>query len=127
GSVPANLRGVDPELLASRRGPLEQLLGRLHRRDLGAAREVYHAPVETVPERPPEVLLDLAGTQRRRQGARVVVERGLGHAGAHQARQSERLVAVALGVADPHLDGSEAVMGPDAPPELGRLDDRART
>ena len=29
-----------------------------------------------------------------------------------------------LRVADPHLDGAEMVVGADAPPELGRLDDR---
>ena len=56
----------------------------------------------------------------------IQVERRLRHAGGDQGGQVERLVAAGLRVADPDLDRAERVMGPHAPPELRRLDDRVR-
>ena len=106
--------------------PLGQALDDLARRHHPArAAPVDHLAVQAPADRAPEVLLDLAARQRLGQLALVVVEGRLRDAGADQRRQGERLVAGGLRVADPELDRPEPVMGPHAPPELRRLDDRA--
>src|SRR5918996_1297351 len=60
------------------------------------------------------------------QRALVVVQGRLHDAARDQAGECERLLAARLRVADPELDGPERVMRAHAPPELRRLDDRAR-
>src|SRR5205085_11974131 len=89
------------------------------------ALEVDQLAGEAVADRPPEVLLDQAvGVARKR----LALVQGAGDPRRQRERERgerARLLEIGLGVADPDLDGREGEMGPDAPPDLRVLPDRA--
>src|SRR5688500_5062299 len=71
GAVRLGKRELDVEQLAGRAGPLDDVVERLPRGHLALVLEVDHRAVEAVPDRAPEVLLDLALAHRLAEQARV--------------------------------------------------------
>src|SRR4051812_8156669 len=107
---------IEAECLARRLGPGEHSLEHGTRRDDAPLAEVDHLPVHAVANRSPEVLLDLALTQRLGRAALLQIDSGLRHTGCDQGGEVERLVATGLRVADPDLDRAEGVVRAHAPP-----------
>src|SRR5262245_24991801 len=126
GPVPLGQLDLHAQGRPCRLGPLDDPLEHVPGGDHTPLSKVDHLPVHPVPDRPPEVLLDLALSKRVGCVALVEVDRRLRHACGNQGGQVERLVPPGLGVADPDLDGAEGVMRANAPPQLRRLDDRVR-
>ena len=79
-----------------------------------------------MPDGAPEVLLDQAVRQVRQRLALVVGARDASGERGGEGGQRLRLAEVGLPVANANLDGREAEVRPDAPPELCGLGHRAR-
>ena len=109
-------------------GPVEQPLERGAAPDrLGSAAEVDHLAVHPVADRPPEVLLDLAVAQRR-AAPRSRARRSRAQPGRcrrRSGRPARRTPRRGPGRRRSAPRRCRRVVGPHAPPELGRLDDRA--
>ena len=127
GAVLAGQRRVDPERARAGAVQASSRSATRRRRELLAALEVDHAPVQPVANRAPEVLLHQPRGGSVEGHALVVVQRRLGHRRRDQPGQGGGLPRRGLGVADPHLHGAEGGVRPHAPPQLRVLDEGARS